>query len=45
MAPTFRIKNEKNILMKINSMKGLVNVCFLYIKRPVNVESHKYKAK
>ena len=43
MGPFFCTKEEKNILKKIKSMKGLASVFFFYINRPINVESHMYK--
>ena len=36
-------QTTKMILLKIDSMKGFVNVRCFYIKRPINVESHLYK--
>ena len=37
LGPFFVLKRKKLILKKINSMKGLVNVRFFYIKRPNNI--------
>ena len=43
--PFFCAKNKtkKNILRKINSMKGFLIIHVFYIKRPTNVELQKYK--
>ena len=43
MGPFLVQQMKKNILKKINSVKGLVSGHFFYIKRPINVESHMYK--
>ena len=43
MSPFFVQINEK-MLKKRNSMLGLVSVHFFFIKGPINIESHIYKA-
>ena len=43
MGPFFGTRIKENFLKKLNSMKGLASLHFLYIKRPFNVESHVYK--